>query len=89
MSRISIDVSDEEHRKLKAMAALRGQSLKDFLLKGTLGQDAQTKEDAALIELVALLDARIKRAEKEGSSTRTVGEIFQRARREIKSRNNG
>jgi uncharacterized protein (DUF1778 family) len=37
VSRISIDVSDEEHRKLKAMAALKGQSLKDFLLQRTLG----------------------------------------------------
>ena len=36
MSRISIDVSTEEHRKLKAFAALQGKSMKDYLLEGKL-----------------------------------------------------
>ena len=89
MSRISIDISDEEHRKLKAMAALKGQSLKDFLLQRTLGEETQSDEEAALVELVALLDARLQRAEKEGTSTRTVGEIFRQARREAKAGKNG
>ena len=81
MSRISIDISDEEHRKLKAMAALKGQSLKDFLLQRTLGETTETDDEAALVELVELLDARVKRADKEGVSTRTVDEIFRQARR--------
>lgn len=89
MSRISIDISDEEHRKLKAMAALKGQSLKDFLLQRTLGEETQTDEEAALVELVAILDARVQRAEKEGVSTRTVDEIFRQARREVKAGKNG
>jgi hypothetical protein len=37
MSRISIDVTDGEHKKLKAMAALRGKSIKDYVLERTLG----------------------------------------------------
>ena len=89
MSRISIDISDEEHRKLKAMAALKGQSLKDFLLQRTLGKETRTDEEAALVELVALLDARVHRAEKEGVSSRTVDEIFRQARREMKAGKNG
>ncbi len=89
MSRISIDVSDEEHRTLKAMAALKGQSLKDFLLQRTLGEETQTDEETALVELVALLDARVQRAEKNGVSTRTVDEIFRQARREVKVEKNG
>ncbi len=88
MSRISIDISDEEHRKLKAMAALKGQSLKDFLLQRTLGEE-RTAEEAALVELVALLDARVQRSEKEGVSSRTVDEIFRQARREVKAGKNG
>lgn len=48
MCRISIDVSPEEHRKLKAVAALKG--------KIDLGADDQEK---ALVELEALLDLRI------------------------------
>ena len=89
MSRISIDISDEEHRKLKAMAALKGQSLKDFLLQRTLGEQLQTVEESALVELVKLLDARVQRAEKEGVSPRTVDEIFRQAKREMKAGKNG
>ena len=37
MSRISIDVTDAEHRKLKTLAALQGQSAKDFVLERTIG----------------------------------------------------
>ena len=36
MSRISIDVTDDEHKRLKAMAALRGKSIKDYVLERTL-----------------------------------------------------
>ena len=32
MSRISIDVTDSEHKKLKALAALKGRSIKDYVL---------------------------------------------------------
>jgi uncharacterized protein (DUF1778 family) len=89
MSRISIDVSDEEHRKLKAMAALKGQSLKDFLLQRALGETTQNDEDSALVELVSFLDARVQRAEKEGVSLRTVDEIFRQARSAVKAGKNG
>lgn len=58
MSRISIVVCPEEHRKLKAIAALKGKSMKEYLLEGKLdlGPDDQEK---VLVELEALLDARI------------------------------
>lgn len=77
MSRISIDVSDDEHKRLKALAALRGQSIKDFVLSRTLGSAAT--DDEAMAELVALLDGRIDRARKTGVSKRTVDEIFEQA----------
>ena len=37
MPRLSIDITAEEHQKLKAIAALKGQSVKEFVLKRTLG----------------------------------------------------
>ena len=37
MPRLSIDITPEEHQKLKAIAALKGQSIKEFVLKRTLG----------------------------------------------------
>ena len=77
MNRISIDVTEAEHRKLKALAALNGQSVKHFVLARTIGDQAQ---DADLSELEKLLDKRIDRATAQGTSKRTVGGIFRQAR---------
>ena len=75
MSRISIDVTEEEHKRLKALAALQGVTLKEYLLKSALDTRGED-EEKALAELEAFLQARIRRAETEGVSTRSVDEIF-------------
>ena len=75
MSRISIDVTEAEHRRLKALAALQGVSLKEYLLKSALASPEE-QEEKALEELKAFLRARVERAEKEGASQRSVDEIF-------------
>ena len=79
MSRISIDVTPEEHQKLKALAALQGKSIKEFVLESTIGA---ASADPALAELEALLDRRIQRAMAEGHSMRTVKDLFLQARDE-------
>jgi len=84
MSRISIDVTSEEHQRLKALAALRGKSIKEFVLDSTLG-DTEDDEEKAMNELLALLDGRIERARAEGVSHRTVNEIFAQAYREAET----
>ena len=80
MSRISIDVTDDEHKKLKAMAALRGKSIKDFVLERTLVTNAS--DDAALRELEELLDSRIRAVQAGSVSRRTVKSVFAEAARE-------
>lgn len=80
MSRISIDVTPEQHQRLKALAALCGKSIKEFVLDRTLG-DPDTTADLA--ELEALLDRRIEDARARGASSRTVGDMFRRARHEL------
>jgi len=62
MSRISIDVTSEEHQKLKALAALQGKSIKDYVIERTLGVDGDASQEAALNELESLLDERIRSA---------------------------
>jgi uncharacterized protein (DUF1778 family) len=74
MSRISIDVSDEQHQKIKAMAALQGKSIKNFVLDRTLNT---MDEDNALAELEALLDERIDHAQKGKISKRPIMDVFQ------------
>lgn len=82
MSRISIDVTPEQHQRLKALAALQGKSIKEFVLSRTLGSE---ELDPALTELEELLDRRLQRARQEGTSRRTVEDIFQQAREETEA----
>ena len=73
MSRISIDVTDDQHQKLKALAALQGKSIKKFVLERTLGAD---DADA---QLGAFLEKRLAQVDAGDLSKRTVSEIFQAA----------
>lgn len=66
MSRISIDVSPEEHQKLKALAALQGKSMKAFLLERVL-PSPEGDEENALAELETLLDERIAHHQSAGT----------------------
>ena len=84
MSRISIDVTPREHQKLKAMAALQGKSIKDYVIERTLGLDEDTSEAAALKELEVLLATHIRSAQNGAVSQRSVGEIFKSAYRKCK-----
>lgn len=79
MGRISIDVTDNEHQRLKALAALRGQSIKDYVLERTLRADGA--DHGALRELEELLDDRIRAARAGGVSRRTASEVFAEATR--------
>jgi uncharacterized protein (DUF1778 family) len=36
MSRLSIEITPEQHQRLKAMAALSGQTIKEYILERTL-----------------------------------------------------
>ncbi|MCA9002252.1 MAG: antitoxin [Planctomycetes bacterium] len=74
MSRISIDVTPQQHQRLKAMAALQGMSIKEFVLAHTLGL---AEENRALNELEALLDQRLENARQGQVSSRTVQDILQ------------
>ena len=89
MSRISIDVTPEEHKKLKAIAALKGKSIKEYVIERTLGGRENQSEDAALRELESILDERIREAERGSVSHRTVEEIFEEAYRKARRKSHG
>lgn len=78
MSRISIDVTDAQHKQLKALAALQGKTIKEFVLASTLGSEKASED---LAELEALLDQRIAETEAKGVSEKTVGNIFEEERK--------
>lgn len=83
--RLSIEMTPEQHQRLKAIAALRGQSMKDYVLARVLPDNAsadgaEASEDGeALRRLEAFLAPRIGQAEQGETLARPVGEIFAEA----------
>ena len=75
MSRLSIDLTPEQHQKIKAVAAMQGKSIKEYVLNQIL--PTSSDEEMALHELEALLDERVKSANAGKVSQKSVKEIFQ------------
>lgn len=59
--RLSIEITPEQHQRLKATAALQGKSIKDYVLDMTL---PDSDEQTALQELEVFLKPRIEAAGK-------------------------
>ena len=84
MPRLSIDISPEEHQKLKAIAALKGQSMKDYVLGRALGDvpalDGMS-EDEAFKALTNFLEPRIEQAKRGQFSGKSVEDIRREERK--------
>ena len=77
--RLSIEVSPEQHQRLKASAALKGQSMKDYVLSRTL---PAADEQAALQELEDFLRPRLAAAKQGDFSSKSVDDIFDEVEQE-------
>ena len=77
--RLSIEVSPEQHQRLKASAALKGQSMKDYVLSRTL---PAADEQAALQELEGFLRPRLAAAKQGDFSSKSVDDIFDEVEQE-------
>lgn len=82
MPRISIDLTLEEHQKLKAIAALKGESIKAYVLKRTIG-DAPALNDMSENEAIAalsdFLQSRIEQARRGKFSEKSMADIRREA----------
>ena len=74
MSRLVIDVTGEQHQKIKTLAALNGKSIKDFVLEKVL-QSPPVSDDQAWGELKQLLIDRIQTAESGELSEKSMRDI--------------
>ncbi len=74
MSRLVIDVSREQHQKIKTMAVLQGKTVKDYVL-GKLFLDNGSEEDQAWLKLTELLIKRIDDAENNLPSQKTFEQL--------------
>lgn len=74
MSRLSIDISPEQHQKIKALSALQGKSIKDYILSKLFTSETDA-EQVAMSQLEELLVTRIKQSENSKVSGRTIQQI--------------
>ena len=74
MSRLTIDITSQQHQSLKALAAMQGKTIKQFALERLFPADAYG--DQAWHELKTLLGARIEQGLGGKVSTRTIGAIM-------------
>lgn len=74
MSRLTIDITDQQHQSLKALAALQGKTIKQYALERLFPGDADA--DQAWKELKNLLASRINDGLAGKVSTKDIGEIL-------------
>ncbi len=77
--RLSIEISPEQHQRLKASAALNGQSIKDYVLSRTL---PDSDEQAALAQLEGFLKPRLVAAKQGDFSDKSIDDIFDEVEKE-------
>jgi hypothetical protein len=80
VTRLSIELTEQQHQQIKATAALQGKSLKDYAVERLLPMTEDEKQ--AMAELKALLLPRIERARRGEVSTQSFDEIVEEALRE-------
>lgn len=77
MSRLTIDMTDQQHQSLKALAALQGKTIKQYVLERLFPGDVDG--DKAWLELRTLLGARIEAGLAGKVSGKNVGQILEEA----------
>ena len=79
MSRLTIDVTEQQHQALKAMAALAGKTIKQYPLERLFPSDAEQ----AMLELKAMLQSRLAAAERGEVTPLGATEIAEEAIHEV------
>jgi uncharacterized protein (DUF1778 family) len=83
--RLSIEVTPEQHQRLKAVSALHGQSIKDYVLERVfqpLPENNAINNEEALRQLEAFLQPRINAAKQGELTDKSVLEIFEEMHQE-------
>ncbi len=75
MSRLTIEITGQEHQEIKAMAALQGKTLKEFVMEKIFPSQENSDEAEAWGELKTLLTTRIEAAESGAISQKTMRQI--------------
>ncbi|MCK9549585.1 antitoxin [Aquamicrobium sp.] len=74
MSRLTIDMTDQQHKSLKALAALQGKTIKQYALERLFPGDADA--DQAWQDLKSLLGTRVDDGLAGKVSTKSIVDIL-------------
>lgn len=74
MSRLTVDITDQQHQSLKALAALQGKTIKQYALERLFPDNANS--DQAWQELQTMLRVRIREGMAGKVSTKSISEIL-------------
>ena len=80
--RLSLEVTPEQHQRLKAVAALRGQTIKDYVLNRVLPETPTDDENEALRQLETFLEPCI--AAQNAVVQKSVKQIFEETHQEMR-----
>ncbi len=73
MSRLTIDITNQQHQSLRMLAALQGKTIKQYALERLFPDDVDANQ--AWEELRALLSTRISEGLAGNVSTKSISEI--------------
>lgn len=79
MSRLTIDLTDEQHKALKAIAALEGKTIKQYSIEKLFRGKSEAEladENQAWEEFKLFIGKRVDEAEKQGYISKSITEIF-------------
>ncbi|MCX7101777.1 MAG: antitoxin [Methylobacter sp.] len=75
MSRLTIEITDQQHKSIKALAAMQGKSIKEYAIQRLL--PLTNEEENAMQQLEAFLKPRIEAAERGEVFSTSVMKIFE------------
>ena len=84
--RLSLDITQEQHHRLKVVAALNGQTMKDYVLTRVFSETSAQEDDEALRQLEAFLAPRLEEARQGKFVDKSVMQIAEETIKKIKER---
>ena len=84
MSRLSIEMTEQQHQSIKALAAMQGKSIKEYAMQRLLPLTAD--EEKAMQELEAFLAARLEEARQGKFVDKSVMQIAEETIKRMKER---
>jgi len=75
MSRLTIEISGQEHQEIKAMAAMQGKTLKEFVMERIFPEQGNESEEKQWQKLKSFLLDRIEAAESSNPTPKRMTQI--------------